>query len=148
NRQAETWLRRAIELDPDLALAHLYLARTLNSRIWWGWSTDIDGDLATEYAAGERAVALDERDPYSHYDLFLAAMLTLRHDQSLAEAQRAIDLNPNFHLGYFALGWIRIYLGRAEEALDPLSRCQRLNPNDPQVDSYLSQTALACYHLQ
>ena len=120
----------------------------LNNRIWWGWSTEIDKELADEYAAAKRAVALDERDPYAHYAMFLASMLTLKHEQALAEAQRAIDLNPNFALGYFALGWIRVYLGRAADAIDPLLRSQRLNPNDPQVDTYLGQTALAYYHLK
>jgi tetratricopeptide (TPR) repeat protein len=143
SRRAETWLRRALDLDHDLALANLYLARVLNNRIWWGWSTEIDKELADEYAAAKRAVFLDERDPYAHYAMFLASMLTLKHEQALVEAQRSIDLNPNF-----ALGWIRIYLGRAAEAIDPLLRSQRLNPNDPQVDTYLGQTALAHYHLK
>jgi adenylate cyclase len=45
-RQAEAWLRRSIELDPSLAQSHTYLAGTLNSRIWWGWSADIEQDVA------------------------------------------------------------------------------------------------------
>lgn len=146
NREAEKWLRRAIDLDPGLALGHIYLARALNTRIWWGWSEDIDGDLADEWAAATRGVALDERDPYAHYALFLAAMLTLRHEQSLASAQRAIDISPNFALGYFALGWIRIYLGRSSEALDPMLRSLRLNPNERQSETFLGMAALAHYH--
>src|SRR4051812_21001221 len=35
NREAEKWLRRALDLDPSLALAHMCLARALNNRIWW-----------------------------------------------------------------------------------------------------------------
>jgi hypothetical protein len=83
NRTAEVFLRRAIDLDPNLALAHSYLARTLNHRVWKGWSEKIDKDIADEFTAATHAVALDERDPYSHYALCLAAMLTLRHEQSL-----------------------------------------------------------------
>lgn len=147
NREAEMLLRRAVELDGRLALAHTYLARTLNTRIWWGWSTDIAKDLDDELTAATRAVELDERDPYSHYALFLATMLTLRHEQSLAAAQRAIDLTPNFALGYFALGWIRIYIGRSAEALDPLLRSLRLNPNERQSETFLGQAAIAQYHM-
>ncbi len=147
NREAETLLRRAVELDAKLALAHTYLARTLNTRIWWGWSKDIDKDTDDELTAATRAVELDERDPYAHYALCLATMLALRHEQSLAAAQRAIDLTPNFALGYFALGWIRIYIGRSAEALDPMLRSLRLNPNDRQSETFLGQAAIAQYHI-
>jgi TolB-like protein/class 3 adenylate cyclase len=146
NQRAEVWMRRAIALDPNLAQGHLGLTRTLNIRIWWGWSDDIDRDLAEAYASAKRAVTLDERDPYSHYALCLASMLMLRHEQSLAEAQRSIDLNPNFALGYFALGWIRIYLGHAAEAVDPILQSLRLSPNERQRNLQLGWLALAQYH--
>jgi pentatricopeptide repeat protein len=146
-RQAETWLRRSIELDPKLARAHMCLARLLHARSWYGWSDDIARDLAEAQTAAERAVALDDRDPYAHYALFLVRRASGRHQQALAEAQRAIDLSPNFALGHFALGWARIYIGRFAEALDPLLRCLRLNPRDPQAYLFISLMALAQYHL-
>jgi len=146
NGQAEFWFRRSIELDPALAQAHAYLARTLDTRIWWGWSRDIEQDLSDATSAATRAVALDERDPYTHYALFLVSLLARRHQQALREAQRAIDLNPNFSLGYFALGWIRIYLGHSAEAIDPILRSVRLNPNDRQAHALVSNVALAHYH--
>ena len=148
SRQAETWLRRAIDLDPQLPQAHTFLARVLTQRIWYGWSQDIDRDIDDAYAAAERAVSLDERDPYAHYALFLGSMATGRHEQALAEAQRAIDLNPNFALGHFALGWIRIYIGHFAEAVDPLLRSLRLGPNDPHSGLFFSMLALAHYHQQ
>jgi TolB-like protein/class 3 adenylate cyclase len=146
NRDAEVWLRQAIALDPGLALAHCYLARALNSRIWWGWSSDIDADVADECAAADLAASLDARDPYSHYAMCLASMITRRGEQSVAAAQRALDLNPNFALGYFGLGWARVYVGRAEEALEPLLHSLRLNPHDRQTETFLGQAALAQYH--
>ena len=146
HREAETWYRRAIEIDPRFSPAHMSLARVLNHRVWWGWSTDIDGDIATGYAEATRAVALDDRDPYGHYALSLLNMLRRQHGQSLAEAQRSIDLSPNFSLGYFALGWVRIYLGNYDEAVDSLLRCLRLSPNDQQAGGFLGQMALAQYH--
>jgi adenylate cyclase len=68
------------------------------------------------------------------------------HAQALAEAQRSIDLNPNFALGFFALGLVRIYIGHFREALDALLRYLRLSPNDPQVGNFLGTVALAHYH--
>jgi adenylate cyclase len=124
------------------------LARTLASRCWYGWSADFARDHSTAFAAAERAVALDERDPYSHYVLALANTLSGRHQQALAETQRAIDLSPNFALAYFVLGEIRVFTGHFAEAPDPLMRCLRLNPNDPQRFRLVaSLMALAQYHL-
>ena len=144
--QAVTLLRQAITLDPNLAQAQMALARTLNSRIWYGWSNDIEGDISEIYAAAVRAVSLDERDPYSHYAFCWASLLRHLHTQALAAAQRSIDLNPNFALGFFALGFVRVFIGHFAEALDSLLRSLRLNPNDPQADSFLSFVSLAHYH--
>lgn len=147
HRQAETWFRRAIEIDSHFSAAHMSLARVLNHRIWWGWSTDVEQDLSNGHTEATRAVALDDRDPYTHYALSLLCILKRQHAQSLAEAQRSIDLSPNFSLGYFALGWVRIYLGNFNEAIDSLLRCLRLSPNDQQAGGFLGHLALAQYHL-
>jgi adenylate cyclase len=122
------------------------LARVLSTRMWWAWSRNIDQDLTEGYLAAAQAATLDERDPYSQYALFLFSILTRRHDQALAQAQRSLDLSPNFSLGYFALGWIRIYIGHFPEAGDAILRSQRLNPNDPQSGAHLAIVGLAYYH--
>jgi adenylate cyclase len=144
--QAEIWLRRSIQADPAFAQAHMMLARLLSTRIWWGWSPNIDQDLTDGYLAAAHSATLDERDPYCHYALFLFSILTRRHDQALTQAQRSLDLSSNFSLGYFALGWIRIYIGHFPEAIDPILRSQRLNPNDPQSGAHLAIVGLAYYH--
>ena len=144
--QAVALLRQAIRLDPALAQAHMALARTLNSRIWHGWSSDIANDTSEAHAAATRSVAIDDRDPYCHYALCWTSLVMRMHAQALEEAQRSIDLNPNFALGFFALGMVRIYIGHFRESLDALLRCLRLNPNDPQASAFLSFAALAHYH--
>jgi adenylate cyclase len=147
NRQAESWLRRSIELDPALARAHAALSRVLSVRCWAGYSDDIERDLQASQAAVERALALDERDPAGHYGLSILSVMTRRHARALAAAQRAIDLNPNFALGYFALGETRIFMGLLSETIDPMMRCLRLTPRDPYASFFISLIALAHYHL-
>jgi adenylate cyclase len=146
HQQAVALLRTAITLDPNLAQAHMVLARTLNGQIWYGWSTNPERDIVEAYAEAERSVALDERDPYSHYAFCWASLNKGMHAQALSEAQRSIDLNPNFALGFFSLGLTRVYLGHFTEASDALLRSLRLNPNDPQAGSFMSFVALAHYH--
>ncbi|MEY9184875.1 adenylate cyclase [Bradyrhizobium sp. USDA 326] len=144
--QAVALLRHAISLDSTLAQAHMCLARTLNSRIWHGWTSEIASDASEAHAAAVRSVAIDDRDPYCHYALSWTSLVMRMHAQALAEAQRSIDLNPNFALGFVALGLVRIYIGHFREGLDALLSCLRLNPNDPQAGAFLSFIALAHYH--
>ena len=147
NRQAESWLRRSIELDPTLARAHIFIARLLNWRCWSGHSDDIDRDFHAAQAAAERAVALDDRDPAGHCALAFVSLLTRQHQRALTAAQRAIELNPNFAQGYFALGETYTFMGHFAEMMDPLMRCLRLSPQDPLASVIISFIALAHYHL-
>ncbi len=148
NQEAESWLRRSIALDPTLARAHTILARVLATRCWLGNSDDIDRDLAAARAAAERAVALDERDAVAHYAVSIIDLMRHKHEHALRAARRAIDLNPNFAHGYFALGETRLFMGQFTEAIDPLMHCLRLSPHDPFASVFLSLIALTKYHLK
>lgn len=147
SQTGEALLRRAIALDPKLSRAHMALARLLFGRAHWGWTEHPEREVAECYQSAQRAVTLDDRDPYCHYILSLSSLPSGKHRQALAEAQRAVDLSPNFALGYFALGMARVYVGHFEEAIDPLLRCQRLSPNDPLTFEFINTVALAHYHL-
>ncbi|UVO33046.1 tetratricopeptide repeat protein [Bradyrhizobium arachidis] len=146
HEQAIALLRQAIKVDPNLAQAHMMLARTLVGRIMYGWSSDLTNDASEAHTAAARSVAIDDRDPYCHYALCWTSLVMRMHAQALSEAQRSIDLNPNFALGFFVLGVVRIHIGHFREALDALRRFLRLNPNDPQARAFLSYVALAHYH--
>jgi TolB-like protein/class 3 adenylate cyclase len=144
--EAVALLRRAISLDPTFAQAHMALARTLNARVWNGWTSDLASDASEAHAAAARSVTIDDRDPYCHYALCWTSLVKRMHAQALGEAQRSIDLNPNFALGFFVLGQVRVYIGHFREALDALLRFLRLSPNDPQAGAFLGTVALAYYH--
>lgn len=52
-------------------------------------------------------------------------------EQALAEAERAIALEPNNADSYAVQGEMLIYVGRLEEALRSLEKSMRLNPRYP-----------------
>jgi len=141
------WQRRAIALDPGFSRAHMALARALASRIAFGFSPAVEEDVAELTAAAERALVLDDRDPYCHYALFTARFVALRFDEALAAAQKAIDLNPNFAFGHFGLGWLRVAMGRFAEAIEPLRTGMRLSPHEPLTFHFTGRMALAHYGL-
>jgi adenylate cyclase len=146
NRRAEHLMRRAIEIDPTSALGHMGLARVLSVRIWWGWTEDREADGRTAYAAARRAIELDDRDPYTHYASTWPSLIRREHEGALAEAQKAIDLAPNFALAYLVLGAIRLFLGRFDQVADPIQRAIRLSPHEPLIFNCYSSLALAKYH--
>ena len=146
NRRAEDCMRKAKTLDPRLAYGHLGLARVLHGRTLLGWSTDFDAEQRLELEAAQRAVELDDKEPYCHYVFSSASRSAGLHQQALAEAQRAIDLNPNFALAYYALGSVRVYVGHFAEAIDPLLRVMRLSPNEPIAFMLYYFLGLAHYH--
>jgi TolB-like protein len=145
--EAIVWHRRAIALDPGFGRAHMALARALTSYVHFGFSDDVARDLAELMAAATRAVAIDDRDPYSHYAMYFGHYFSGRLDAALLAAQRAIDLSPNFAFGHLALGWVRIYLGHFEQSLDPLLTALRLTPNDPLAFLGMTKLSQAHYHL-
>jgi TolB-like protein/Flp pilus assembly protein TadD len=146
--QAERLMRRAIDIDPTFAQAHMGLARILSNRVLFEWSDDIDASLRASYESARRAVELDDRDPYAHYILAWPCLLMREHEEAVAAVQRAIDLTPNFALAYFMLGVIRVFLGRFEQASDPFQRAIRLSPREPLTFFFANHRALAQYHLQ
>jgi adenylate cyclase len=144
--QAELLMRQAIKIDPKLTLGHLGLARVLALKILWGWSENLDVDRQAAYAAGRLAVELDEKEAYGHYTLAWASLLTGRQEVALLEAQKSIDLTPNFALAYYILGAIRVFLGRFDQVSDPINRAIRLSPHEPQKFLFYNFLALAEYH--
>lgn len=145
--EAIGWHRRAITLDPNFSRAYMMLARTIYARCFAGFSDDIATDCAELCAAAENAMVLDNRDPYAHYVMCLAHLAQQRAALAVAEAQRAIDLNPNMALAHMALGWARIFIGNFPEALDPLHTALRLSPHDPLAYLFFNRIALAHYQV-
>src|SRR5262245_34906621 len=67
------------------------------------------------------------------------------HEIALSEAHKSIDLTPNFALAYYALGGIRVFLGRFDQVSDPMQRAMRLSPHEPLTFAFYNCLALAQY---
>jgi adenylate cyclase len=145
NIAARGLLQRAIELDPNFASAHAFLALThgLDYLNAWSPSPPTSREQAAELAT--RAVALDDRDPWAHWALSIVELYSRRHDVAISEAQRAIVLNPNFAEAHVSLGEALYYSARADEALKYFDRAKVLNPYFPDV--LLHFQALALFQL-
>ena len=63
----------------------------------------------------------------------------------MSAARRAIELNRNFALGYFALAVATLYRDGPDEALIAVDTALRLSPHDPQSFLWLTLRASALY---
>jgi tetratricopeptide (TPR) repeat protein len=80
---------------------------------------------------GAGPVSVNGQDAEAYHGLAILELLAHRHERALRAAQRAIELNENFHPGFFALGETRIFMGDFAEGLEPIGHCLRLSPTDP-----------------
>jgi tetratricopeptide (TPR) repeat protein len=77
------------------------------------------------------AIAADSEDPWAHNALACVYMFERQFEESLAEFEVALRLNPNFSLAQGYHGLALSYCGRVEEAIEAAKRALRLSPRDP-----------------
>jgi adenylate cyclase len=148
--QAQVLFDRAIRSDPTFALAHAYLAFTNSLQYANRWSGDLEGSSRCAQALAERALVLDPSEPEAHYVRGIIRLWTeKKSDQAIADAERAIALDPNFARGYGALGAFLHYAGRSEEALDRFRIMARLDPHYPgPYQHFFAQAHFALGHFE
>jgi adenylate cyclase len=66
------------------------------------------------------------------------------HEDGKILTDRGLALNPNLVWGWLYGGWVRVWLGEPEAAIERVSYALRLSPSDP--DSYSKYCALAFAH--
>ncbi|MBD9448115.1 adenylate/guanylate cyclase domain-containing protein [Rhizobium sp. RHZ01] len=133
NSDARDLLQHAVELDPNFASAHAFLALTHGLDYLNRWSASPQRSIQQAEEAATLAVARDDSDPVAHWALSVVRLYSRQHDRAISEAERAISLNPNFAEGQVSLGEALLYSGRSEEALACFDRARILNPYFPDV---------------
>jgi TolB-like protein len=142
NVVAQALLEKAIAIDPNYGQALGVLAASHSFCAHMGWA-----DMAIALPIAERAalaaIRADSEDPWAHYALGGVYTLTRRFDDSLAEFEFALRLNPNFSLAQGYYGLVLSYCGRWQEAADAAHRALRLSPRDPYSAVYSGIAAYA-----
>ncbi len=137
---AQALLEKAISIDPNYsqALGLLATSHTIGSHM--GWEDNATAARIAERSA-QAAILADSGDPWGHYALACVYMYAQRFDDSRAEFEWALRLNPNFSLALCYCGLLFFYCGRAEEAELATARALRLNPRDPLSAVYFGAAA-------
>jgi TolB-like protein len=142
NVVAQALLEKAITIDPDYGQALGVLATSHTFSAHMGWA-----ELATVAPIAERAalaaVLADSADPWAHHGLGCVYLFTRRFDDSLAEFELALRLNPSFSLAQGYYGLALSYCGQWEQGDEAARRALRLSPRDPLSALYYGIAAYA-----
>jgi TolB-like protein len=136
--------KRAIELDPDFATAYGVAARCYCWRATDGRVLDKAQEADEAGRLARRAVELGKDDAVA---LHMAGHAVARVVGDVAAGasliDRALALNPNLASAWLSSGWVRVWLGQSEPALEHFARAIRLSPVDLQLFNMQSGTASA-----
>jgi len=148
NETARGFFQQAIRLDPLCARAHAGLSFTHFQDAFLHRTGDRDRETDRAYRFAQQSVALDDRDPTTHWVLGRALWLLERQDYAVEELSLAVDLNPNFALGHYSIAFVQAQGGDALAALTAAELAQRLSPIDPLLFGMLGVRALAYLNLR
>ena len=143
NEEAQTLLRRAIEMEPSYARAHALLGWTEWWAAWCFWNPDRRTIYRRTLERADQALSLDSADPWARMTAGLASSQLTQYDRALSELRTALHLNPSFALGRMVFGWALTRAGRFEEAIVESGRALRLSPLDNFSGFYNSIHGLA-----
>ena len=125
---------QAIELDPEFASAYgmaawCYFWRKVN-----GWMTDRAQEIAEGARLARRAVELGRDDAVAlTRGGHALGHLTGDLDAGIALLDRAVVLNPNLAAAWFLGGFLRVWHGETDAAIEHFTRAMRLSPLDPEM---------------
>ena len=121
---------RAIEQDPDYAVAYAWLGCGLGQAMVFGLD-DIPTLVDRCQSAVEKGLLLDENDSECHRVLAQVNLERGNLKRSLQHQERALFLNPNDDRIVNAMGEVLVFAGRPEEAEQWVRKSMRLNPYHP-----------------
>ncbi|NGO52758.1 adenylate/guanylate cyclase domain-containing protein [Allomesorhizobium camelthorni] len=141
--EARSMLERAIAIDPGLAAAYASLSIIALTDFINQWNGATPDNLTQALELAYKAVDTDDTEPHCHHALALALTWMRRLDEAEFAAERAIELGPSSASAYTALGGIRDFQGRHEDALALYTRAHRLDPQFDLSLHFLGRALLA-----
>jgi adenylate cyclase len=143
NKEALRLFYKAIELDPEFASAYGMAAWCYGWRKTQGWMSDQVTEAAETARLARRAAELGPEDAVALSRGGHALLVVGDLEAATIFVDRAVVLNPNLWGAWNASGWVRIYRGEPEAAIEHFARAMRLSPLNPRVYGLQAGTAFA-----
>jgi len=124
--KAEAPLRRAIELDPNLAVAYAKLAHVAMAKYWL--DPDNDSHVKEAWDFAKQALAIDDKVSSAHVAMALVSAFMHQFDLAWLHSDRALALNPNDVTAANNRAVFQIFTGKCGEALAALDSILQRDP--------------------
>jgi adenylate cyclase len=131
NAEARRLFERAIELDPNYALAYVALGWSDVRAVTEGRTPSPDDALKRAEHLARKALALDDLDPRAHTLLGDVALYFGEYDRALDEVKRAIDLNGSDAGSYRILIDVLLFRGDLEGSIAAGETLTQFEPDLP-----------------
>jgi serine/threonine-protein kinase len=132
--------QRAVDLDPDFALAYALLSR-VHSNMWWFSYDRTEERLALAKEAVDQALRLDPDLPEAHEALgFYYFDGDPDYDRALAEFAIARTSQPNSSDLFAAISYVQARQGRVVQALANIKKAAELDPRSAIKASQVGHT--------
>jgi len=139
---------RAIELDPTFARPHALAAGCYLMRKSNGWVVDRAAETVETDRLARLGADLGRADAVAlAWSAHALAHVVGDIKAGIALIDHALRLNPNLAVAWQRSGWIRVYAGECEVAIEHLRTAMSLSPLDPLMHLAYSATAFGYFLL-
>lgn len=122
-------LKKAIEADPDNAIAHSALAFYMRARVLNGYSSEPEADMDEAERSYKKSLSLEPSDPANLKWLGCAALYGGDFQASIHHLKRSLDGYPNDGAAIMHLALALAYAGDFEESQAQFARAHRVAPS-------------------
>jgi TolB-like protein len=126
---ARRLLEEAISMCPENPVGYARLSFVYLNDYWFGNTKSPRETLEKAEELVKKALAIDDSIPIAHIMLCVVYYRKRQYDKAIAEAERAVALDPSGWGSYSVYGDALLTAGRPKEAIPMFQKAIRLNPN-------------------
>jgi TolB-like protein len=142
NNEAVRLFKCAIAIDPEFSSAYGRAAECYVYKKANVWMENRTEEIAEAKKFAQRAVALGKEDAEAlHAAGFVLSYVGEDHETGAALIDRSLALNPNLAAAWRFSGWVQLWIGEPELAIERLMRSYRLSPFDQHLALTMSGIA-------
>jgi DNA-binding winged helix-turn-helix (wHTH) protein/TolB-like protein/tetratricopeptide (TPR) repeat protein len=123
--EAERRFKRAIELNPNYAMAHN----------WYSQHLAFTGRSQEAIREAKRAQEIDPISPWTNSDIGFVSYLARQYDEAILASQKTLELDPDFAVAHMIIGLSYVQKHRYDEGIAELQRA-KANPDSRALLAY------------
>jgi adenylate cyclase len=127
-REGRELIERAIEVDPEFALAYAALSMVTGLEYANRWNGADETYIAKSLQLAETARRKNENEPRVYHALAVANLRLKNLEAAEQAARKGLELDPNSGESYTALASVKEFLGNHEDAIMLAQKALRLDP--------------------